>query len=635
MNKQSMRRCVVLCALLAVCLTGLSARLVYLQVVDRKVYSAKAGKSYERVYPMLAKRGAIVDCNGEVIVKSVISKTMMVDKYHLREPRTICRGIACRDLMRTPEWYQWDEKTRARKIKARSRKLLQLNKGQEWYINEHLNYACKVLARPLGMTPEKLKELIAIDAKPYDKAIVKNLDPELAYRLKELIAEKHIKGFRFDETMKRSYNSANMLTHTIGITGKLKNDLVEKGRSGIEYAYDEYLAGKNGYRKEMRDRSGEVMPAYHGSILPPINGDNVELTIDMGIQAIVEEQLDYLVREYNPVRATIIVMNPQNGDILGIASRPHFNLEKRKNVVKNGFNYALQGEYEPGSTFKVVSVSAALNEGIKGYNDRVFCHNGYYREGKVRVRDDHPKGYLKVWQILQKSNNIGTYMLAKQLGYKRYMRYVKAFGFGSKAGVGVGSEGAGLVRHNGNMPDFATMTYGYALRVTPMQIANLYCTIANGGKLMRPRIVKRIDNYLGETVEEFPPKVIRRVLSERAARNVRRALETVVQKGGTATRADIEGYTEGGKTGTAEKWDNKLKHYSKTKRVVSFVGMLPIKHPQFVCLVLVDEPRIKKDYRFYGGTVAAPVWRETMKKIAAYRNLTPTEEVKPQIGMIK
>ena len=626
------KRCVVLCALLAGGLTGLSARLVYLQVVDRKVYAAKAGRSYERTYPMLAKRGTIVDCNGEVIVKSLISKTMMVDKYHLNEPRTICRGIACMQLMQTPEWYGWDEKTRGRKIKHRSRNLLLQRKGKEWYVNEHLDYACRSLARPLGMTAAELKTLIAVEKKPYDKAIVKDLDPELAYRLKELIKEKRIKGFRFDETMKRAYSSANLLTHLLGITGKRADDVVERGRSGVESAFNEHLTGQHGYRKEMRDLSGEIMPAYRGSTSAPINGHNVQMTIDMGIQAIVEEQMDYLSTEYNPVRSTIIVMDPNNGDILAFASRPHFNLETRENIVKHGFNYGMQGEYEPGSTFKMVTICAALNEGTKRLNDKIFCHNGYYREGKIVVRDDYPKGNLYLWEIPKKSNNIGTYIVAKELGYKRFMRYVKDFGFGVRSGVGVGSESPGLVRHNGNMMDFSRMSFGYALRVTPMQIINFYCCIANGGKMMQPRLVKRVDDYYGETVVQYEPKVLRRVLSEKAASNARKALKTVVEKGGTATGADVKGYTEGGKTGTARIWDNELKIYSKTRKTVSFVGMLPIEHPKFVCLVVVEEPRTKKDYNFGGGTVAAPVWREVMKQVAAYRNLTPTEDLEPEVG---
>jgi cell division protein FtsI/penicillin-binding protein 2 len=248
------------------------------------------------------------------------------------------------------------------------------------------------------------------------------------------------------------------------------------------------------------------------------------------------------------------------------------------------------------------------------------------------VRDDYGKGYLKVWEIAKKSNNIGTYMLAKQVGYRKYMDYVKTFGFGHNTGIGIGAESDGLVRDNGNMVDFSRCSFGYSLRVTPLQIANFYCAIANGGNLMKPRVIKKVEDYRGVTVEEYKPEIIRRVLSEKTAKDCREVLRTVVEKGGTATRADVEGFTEGGKTGTAEIWDNKLKAYSDTRKTVSFVGMLPIEAPKFVCVVVIEEPRTEKDYNFGGGTVAAPIWRETMKQITAYRNLKPTEEVKSTLS---
>jgi len=625
MDKKALQRCIILCLTLVVGLSALSVRLLYLQATDRDEYEKTAGKSYEKTYTLLAKRGTIVDVKGEIIAKSIISKTLKVDKYHLLEPRTVARGLACQQLSQTAEWATWDDSTRSKKIKMHSRKLLMENHSPEWYIEKHLDYACAELARPLGMSKEELKDLIDVYAKPYDKSIISDIAPDLAYRLKELIDKKNIKGFRFDENMKRFYKSPTLLTHLLGYEGTTADSDLERGISGIEAAYEEHLAGRHGYKKEMRDLSGEVMPAYKGSILAPINGNNVQLTVDMGIQAIVDEQLDLAVDEFYPELATIIVMNPRNGDILGFASRPHYNLNTRENIVKNGYNFGVQGQYEPGSTFKTMAVAAAVNEGLKTIDSKVFCHNGYYREGKVWVRDDYPKGYLPVWGILQKSNNIGTYMLVKQLGYDRYMKYVTDCGFGEKTGLGVGSESSGTVRDHKNMFDLSRNSFGYGLNVTPLQIANFYCIIANGGNLMQTRIVKKVDNYRGETVVEFKPKVIRKVFSERTCAKVREALEKVVMKGGTATRADVQGYTEGGKTGTAMMAEQG--GYSATKKTVSFAGMLPIDNPRFVCVVVLQNPRAKKEYNLGGGTVAAPIWRETMKRVAAYKGLTPTEEI--------
>lgn len=635
MDKKTHKRCLKLCLILVIGLSGLSVRLYFLQVVDRDKYARKAGNSYEKTYPLLAKRGTIVDCNGEVIAKSIISKTLIVDKYHIKEVRTVVRGVACQQLSQTPEWYDWDEKKRSSKIKLRSRKLLNESKDRQWIIDQHLDYACEEIATPLGMTKDELKSLVGIEEKSMaDKVIVKDIAPDIASRLQELITKKRIKGFRFTESMKRFHNSPELLTHVIGYSFHGENDDKPVGKAGIEKACEEHLAGKDGFKKEMRDLSGEVMPAHKGSVHAPINGNNVQLATDMGIQAIVDEQLDAAVKEYDPVRATIIVMDPNTGDILGIGSRPHYNLKTREGIATNEFNYALQGEYEPGSTFKLVAIAAALNEGVRNLEDKVFCHNGYYRNPspKFTVRDEYGKEYLKVWEIAKKSNNIGTFMLAKQVGYRKYMDYVKAFGFGVETGIGIGAESDGLLRDNGNMVDFSRNSFGYALRVTPLQIVNFYCAIANGGNLMKPRMIKKVEDYRGETVVEYKPQIIRRVISEKTARDCRQALKSVVEEGGTATRADIEGFTEGGKTGTAEIWDNKLKKYSETRKTVSFVGMLPIEDPEFVCVVVLQEPRTKKDYNFGGGTVAAPIWRETMKQVAAYRNLKPTQEEKTTVA---
>lgn len=634
MDKKTYKRCLKLCLILVIGLSALSVRLYFLQVVDHDNHAKTAGNSYERVYELLAKRGTIVDSKGEVIAKSVISKTLIADRYHLKDVKYVARGVACDQLSKTAEWYDWSEKERGSKIMLRSRKLLN-SEDWQWIVDRHIDYACEYMAAPLGMTEAELKKLIGNDeASKSDKVIVKDISPDIASKLKDLIESKRIKGFRFVESMKRSHNSPNLLTHITGYTSQSKDDNEIKGRSGVEKACEEHLAGKNGYKKEKRDLFGEVMPAHKGSAHAPINGNSVQLAIDMGIQAIVDEQLDAAVKEYDPVRATIIVMDPHTGDVLGIASRPQYNLTTREGISTSEFNYALQGEYEPGSTFKLVAIAAALNEGVRNLNDKVWCHNGYYRNTspKFTVRDEHAHGYLKVWEVAKKSNNIGTYMLAKQVGYTRFMNYVDNFGFGKVTDLGLGAESDGLVKDTGNMVDFSRNSFGYALRVTPMQIANFYCAIANGGNLMKPRVIKKVENYLGETVLEYKPEVLRRVISERTARDCRQALKSVIEEGGTATRADVEGYTEGGKTGTAEIWDNDLKVYSKTRKTVSFAGMLPIENPEFVCLVVLQEPRAQKDYNFGGGTVAAPIWKKTMQQVAAYRNLTPTEEVKATLG---
>lgn len=634
MDKKVLKRCVILSLVLVTGLSALSFRLVYLQVIDRDIYIKKAQGAYAKKDVLQAKRGTIIDCNGEVIARSVISKSIVVDKYHLREPRTVVKALAAAELSKTAKWYEWTDKRRNKEVQMRGRKLLNQSKDRSWIIKDHLDYATRILARPLRMTEEELRDKIDIDGKKDREVIFKNLPTDLASRLEELIKEKRIKGFKFEETIRRSYSSPSLLTHTLGHT-----DIEGTGKAGVEKAMNEYLAGIDGFKIEHRDPSGEIMPAQKGSIKRPINGHSVQLTIDMGIQAIIEEELQKGMDEFDAVRGTIVVMDPHTGNILAVASRPHYNLSTREDIIENGFNYALLGQYEPGSTFKVIAAASALNEGLVGYDTVIDCHWGVLQENGFKVTDDFPKGKLKFWEIQKKSNNIGTWKMAKMVGYRGYMNYVKSFGFGEKAGILVGSEARGSIRDNGNMMDFSRKSYGYNVMVSPLQIANAYCVLANGGNLMQPNIVKRVEGSMGEVIQEYKPTIKRRVISERTATTMRKALKTVIEEGGTATRADVAGYTEGGKTGTAIKWDpkminpnnGKLGWYNKKKKVVSFAGMMPIEHPKFVCVVVIDEPRAEKDFNLGGGTVAAPIWREASKRIAAHMNLEPTEPVEPTL----
>ncbi|SHK06171.1 cell division protein FtsI (penicillin-binding protein 3) [Rubritalea squalenifaciens DSM 18772] len=625
MDKTAQSRSLILCLVIVAGLSLLSVRLVNLQVVNRTLYAEKAGRSYERTYELMAERGVLLDRNDEIIARTIRTQSVMVDKYHLEDPRIAAKGLACRELMSDPEWNLWDAEKRKHKINIKSRKILAEMDTTE-IVSEHLEYAIDMLFRPLGMSREELKDKIgSLDSKPKDKIIYKDLPAELATLLDELISERYIQGFRFHESVKRYYTSPWLATHLTGYV-----DHEGHGMAGIERSLDEYLSGKNGYRKEMRDITGMVMPAHKGSTLPPKNGKNVKLTLDMGLQAICEEELDKGMAEFQGVKGCIVLMDPHTGEILAMASRPHFNLNNREGVAEYGFNYALQAIYEPGSTFKVVAAASALNEGVVNYDTEIFCHWGNMIDGKVRVPDHHPYGDLPVWKVLQKSSNPGAYTLAKMTGREKFFDYAAAFGFGKKTDVSLAGESQGLLRDTGNLVDFSRVSYGYAVSVTPLQVANAYCVLANGGKLMRPRIVKSIDTNAGIVIEERQSEVIRRVISEKTASDMRRALATVTQKGGTATQAAVPGFTAGGKTGTAVKHDPVNGGYLEGRYTVSFAGMLPAEDPAFVCVVVIDDPQTNEVKR-YGGTIAAPIWRETAKRVAAHMNLIPTEPVQETV----
>jgi cell division protein FtsI/penicillin-binding protein 2 len=317
-------------------------------------------------------------------------------------------------------------------------------------------------------------------------------------------------------------------------------------------------------------------------------------------------------------------MDPKTGEILGMASRPHFNLNLLEDLDKTAANFALQATYEPGSTIKIVAAGAALNERLVSGQTSIFCHNGLYQQGKVRVPDHHPYGYLTVEGVLAKSSNIGAYKIGQQLGSARFYDYMGRWGFGAKTGILLSGESRGVVRDTGNAVDFSRATYGYALAVTPLQMACAYSVIAGDGKLRKPHIVKSVIANDGTVVERYEPEVVQTVLRPEAAKAMRTALEKVVDIKGTAVLAKVPGYRAGGKTGTAIRI--KDGRYQTGHYTVSFAGMLPAQDPAFVCIVVIDDPLTTKVTR-YGGTIAAPVFGKIAARLAAHMNLTPTEPV--------
>lgn len=336
--------------------------------------------------------------------------------------------------------------------------------------------------------------------------------------------------------------------------------------------------------------------------------------------------MDACLAEYESVRGAVVLMDPHNGEILAMASRPHFDLNRKENVAENGFNFAIQAIYEPGSTFKLVATSAVLNEGLATPFTTVFCHNGMYSEGKIQVPDHFPYGDLTLQGVLIKSSNIGAYKFARQLGPKRFYDYAQQFGFGHKTGIQLSGESSGIVRNTGNPVDFSRAAYGYALNVTPLQMACAYCAVAGDGRLLKPKIIKALVANDGTVVETFPTEVVSRPLKAETARKMREALQKVTETGGTATQAAVPGYKVAGKTGTAKRHNPNGRGYLPNSYTVSFVGMLPAQDPAFVGIVVIDDPHTQKVTR-YGGTIAAPAFGRIAARAAAYLNLPPTEPV--------
>lgn len=628
-------RCIVLCSVLVAGLSVLSGRLVQIQLVDRKRYAEGSRKAYHRIEKLSASRGMIVDRHEEALAKSIPVATVFVDKNHLLDPKIASYGLAYQEASAEAGWNELDPAKQRRRINGLRGEILS-RENADAIVQKHLAYAVGILARPLGLRREELRDKIE-KTKGTWIPLAKDLPEDSADKLREEIEKNWVQGFEFENSIKRWYTAPNSATHVIGFTGEIEKkdedgkphtDVV--GLFGVEASMQEFLAGRDGSREHFRDARGLVVPGNAGSLVPPLAGLNVKLTLDMGIQSIVEEELDANLAEFESTKGSVVLMDPKTGEILAMASRPHFDLNRKENVAENGFNYAIQTIFEPGSTIKIVATSGALNEGLVTPQTSIYCHNGYYNSGGVEVKDDHPAGSLTFEGVLQKSNNNGTWSVGRQLGSKRFYNYLHRYGFGRKTGIQLSGESSGTARDTGNVVDFSRACFGYATNVTPLQLACAYSAIASDGKLRKPHIVKSLIANDGSVVEDFQPEVVEEVLKPKTAVQMRKALEKVVLEGGTATRAAVPGYLVAGKTGTVQKHNPKGGYFANSY-IVSFAGMMPAQDPAFVCVVVIDDPRTQKVTR-YGGTIAAPAFSKIATRVASYMNLQPTEPVTPPLA---
>ena len=617
-------------------LSVLSARLIQIQLVDRHRYAESSRRAFQRVEILRAMRGTIVDCREEPLAKSIPVVTVFVDKNHLTDPKLASYGLACQEASAEPGWNDLDPEIQRRRIHGLRGEILGRDTA-EVIVEKYLAYAVGVLARPLGMRHEELREKIT-SSKGKWVAIAKDIPEDAADHLRETVTKNWIEGFEFQNSIKRWYTAPNRATHLIGYTGEVeetdeqgKPETRMVGRSGVEFSMEEYLAGRDGWREHSRDAHGLIVPGNSASLFPPRAGLNVQLTIDMGLQVIIEEELDACLQEFNSGCGAVILMNPNNGEILAMASRPQFDLNLKEDVATNGFNFAIQAIYEPGSTFKVVATSGVLNEGVATPFTSVFCCNGNFSEGKIQIPDHHPYGNLTLEGVLVKSSNIGAYKFARQLGPKRFFDYAERLGFGRKTGILLSGESSGIAKNTGNAVDFSRAAYGYALNVTPLQMACAYSAIAGNGKLLKPKIIKALVANDGTVVETFPTEVIGQALKPETARKMRVALQKVTETGGTATLGAVPGYKVAGKTGTARRHNPNGRGYLPNSYTVSFIGMLPAQNPAFVCIVVIDDPRTNKVTR-YGGTIAAPAFKNIATRAAAYLNIPPTEPMTPSLA---
>jgi cell division protein FtsI/penicillin-binding protein 2 len=425
----------------------------------------------------------------------------------------------------------------------------------------------------------------------------------------------------------RDYPNRTLAAHVLGFVGMadvevngvhLQDNI---GMEGIEKTFNSKLAGVRGWRRTETDRRGRELVSLRSEDVEPRDGFDVVLTLDSVIQSILESALAEGMKQHSPISISGIVVRPRTGEILAMATLPTFDpnnpgassADARRNRV-------IADIAEPGSTFKIVPISGALNDETVKLNDTFFCENGHFAFGGKVLHDHEPYGILSVLEILMHSSNIGAAKVGIQMGEARLMDYIRNYGFGTRTGLPLPGEVAGIVHpvKNWSKVSIAQIPMGQGISVTRLQMLMTMCAIANQGELMRPMLVDRLEDSDHNLVAKYTPQRVRQVISERAAKDMVQALKTVVSSKGTAPKAALEHYTAAGKTGTAEKVENGV--YVK-KYFSSFIGFFPADNPELCISVTMDEP--KEGY--YGGAVAGPLFKQIAESAARYLSIPPED----------
>jgi len=571
MNPNSRSRCVLVCTGFIGLFSIFSFRLIYLQAIKHDEYAGLAAEKHVYKQIIHAERGEILDANEEVLAHNVPVETIVADATHLN--------------------------------------------------NRQATVA--LLSHELGITSRELAEKFGGERRYI--VIKREVPAATANALREKLRAGNLRGIYFEHDATRIYPNGSMLCHVIGFT-----DFDHHGIQGVEASMDDYLHGQDGYRFIEHNRAGQEIVPYRGQERAPRDGYQVHLTVDLGLQNIVENEIDAAMAQYSPQKATIILMRPQTGEILAMANRPNFDLNLRSEAKSEQMkNRAIIDMMEPGSTFKIVAASAALNEHKVRPDSSIFCENGLWNFGGAALHDHRAFSNLSVREILIKSSNIGAAKLALTVGQEKFYEYIRRFGFGERTGIELPGEINGLIRppKSWSKISITRIPMGHEVGVTPVQMTVAMATIANGGKLIMPRIVKSVTTSDGKSISSPSPVVLRQVISPETAKEIGDALRGVVSDSGTAAAAAVPGFTIAGKTGTAQKVDPRG-GYEQGKYVVSFAGYLPAEHPEFVGLVVLDDAHTSKPELNYGGLVAGPIFSRLAEKAARYLDLEPHEEIR-------
>jgi cell division protein FtsI (penicillin-binding protein 3) len=557
----SQRRLLQLFAFLAAWALVIVFRLMQIQLVRHDHYVARAQKQQESTLALHPVRGSILDARGRVLAESIAAESIYADPQAVTDRRAAAKALAgVHGIGLT-----------AREIEAKLR-------GEN-------SFAWVARQLPLEVTAE-------------------------ARKLK-------LPGIYFLEAHRRSYPRATLASNVIGYVG-LDGD----GLAGIEHSFDEQVRGTPGKVTLLRDaRRGVYLVGGDGANRPR-DGHHVVLTIDSVVQFIAERALQQAMTQYRAAGGSVLVMDPNDGAILAMASAPTFDPNRFREFPAAAWrNRNIQDLYEPGSTFKIVTAAAGLEEHLVTPSQIIDCGNGSVTIGNITIseHDGHRYSLLSFEDVIVNSSNVGTVRVGMALGQQRFYRWIRRFGFGERAGLPLPGEASGLLRGTEKWTQVspASISIGQEIGVTPLQITRAVAAVATGGVMVEPRIVQRVIDDEGKTVYEPPHHAPKRVMSEKTAAVLNEILKAVVKRG-TGERAALAEHVVAGKTGTAQKAGRG--GYSADRHVGSFAGYAPADQPRLAILVVIDEPRGE----YYGGAVAAPVFREVAEATLRYLGVAPS-----------
>lgn len=538
------------------------AKVFYIEVIDYKKLNSLASGLWSRNLPIEADRGNIYTVDGEAIASNLTTTSLVF----------IPNQIKNKDLV-------------AEKISE----ILDVPKSK---IEEHL----------------------------YKKSMMERVHPEgrrLSYEIADKIENLHFDGVYLLKESKRYYPHNEMLSHVLGYVG-----IDNQGLSGLELEYDDILTGEYGSIQYFSDAKGNNLER-NSVYVEPEDGLDIYLTVNYGIQSSIERELDNVVLRYNPDGAWAIAMDPNTGEILGMSSRPNFNPNSYKNYDTETINrnMAIWASYEPGSTFKILTLSAAVNEGKVDLLKDTFYDGGSVNVDGARIKcwKHGGHGSQTFLEVVQNSCNPGFVELGNRLGKETLFDYINKFGYGKKTGIDLNGEATGILFSLDKVGpvELATTAFGQGVSVTALQQVVAVSAAINGGTLYKPYIVKRVAYHEnGQIIKEVKPTIVRdNIVTKDTSEKVRMTLESVVSLG-TGRNAYIDGYRVGGKTGTAQKVNNGI--YMQGNYIVSFIGFLPANDPKIVVYLAIDNP---KGVTQYGGTVSAPIVKNIMEDAITSLNI--------------